>query len=154
MHDTSRTYFEDRIRTASPEQLQFMLIDGALAAARRAERLLTADRPLHANVELARAEAILAEIVSAFRKEAAPQLVERTVAVYAFVIRRLTDAHLSADVAAVREAIRVLEVEHETWRLVCERAATPAPVPPPHRAPTSQVAFESDHAVGGFCAEA
>jgi flagellar secretion chaperone FliS len=154
MQDTSRTYFEDRIRTASPERLQFILIDAALTAARRAEQYLVGDRPLQANVELAQAEAILAEIVGAFDKNAAPQLVERTAAVYAFVVRRLTEAHLSGNVQAVRDAIKVLEVEHETWRLVCERAAAPATVPPPHRAPTSHVASESDYAAGGFSAEA
>jgi flagellar protein FliS len=153
MQEAGRTYFEDRIRTAPPERLQFILIDAALAAARKAEQLLAADRPLQANVELAHAEAILAEIVGAFDKNAAPQLIERTAAVYAFIVRRLTEAHLSADVAAVRDAVRVLEVEHETWRLVCERAAAPAPVPPPHRAP-SQASQDFDHAAGGFSAEA
>ena len=65
MHDSSRTYFEERILTAPPERLQLMLLDAALAAVRRAEQLLVADRPLQANVELAQAEAILAEIVGA-----------------------------------------------------------------------------------------
>jgi len=153
MHDSSRTYFEERVLTAPPERLQFMLIEAALTAARKAEQLLVAGLPLQANVELAQAEAILAEIISGFKKDAAAQLVERTAAVYAFVIRRLTDAHLSGEVQPVRDAVRVLEVEHETWRLVCERATASGAIPAPHRAPMPHAELDNDYASGGFSAE-
>jgi flagellar biosynthetic protein FliS len=159
MHDSSRTYFEERVLTAPPERLQFMLIEAALGAARRAEKHLVADRALQANVELAQAEAILADILGGFKKEEAPQLVERTAAVYAFVIRRLTDAHLSGEVQPVRDAVRVLEVEYETWRQVCEGAtgvvdAAPAAVPAPHRPPVAHFTYDAALPSEGFSAEA
>lgn len=153
MQDSSRTYFEERVLTASPERLQLILIEAALSASRKAEQLLVADRPMQANVELAQAEAVLAEIVSGFKRDVAPELVERTAAVYAFVIRRLTDAHLSGEVQPIRDAVRVLEVEHETWRQVCDQSPTAGTIPAPHRAPMPHVAFDSDYASGGFSAE-
>lgn len=153
MYDPGRKYFEDRILTASPERLQFMLLDAALQAARRAEQHLAADRPMQAGPELSRAETILTEIISGMRKEAAPALVDRASSVYAFIVRRLTDAHLNHDAAAVRDAIRVLEVEHETWRLLCERTAAGA-APPPHLPSLGAPPAHDGYAAGGFSAQA
>jgi len=162
MQDTSRTYFEDRIRTAPPERLQYMLIESAVQAARRAEQLLAADRPMQANAELAHAEAVLAEIVGAMNRAAAPDLVDRTAAVYAFIIRCLTDAHLNGTVQPVRDAIRVLDVELETWRRVCEGPCATEPLPAPHlpafnaaaSPPTPMPIMAADEYTGGFSIEA
>lgn len=131
-HDSHRTYFENRILTASPEKLHYILLSSALQATKKADQLFTVGSAISAGVELAHAEAILADMIGRMRKEIAPDLVEKTTAMYAFILRRLTDAHADGDVRGLHDAIRVLEVEHETWRLVCERsteavASTPAP---------------------------
>lgn len=153
MYESGRKYFEDRILTASPEKLHFMLLDAALQAARKAEQMFVAHRPLSAGPELSRAETILTEIISGMRKEAAPELVAKASSVYVYIVRRLTDAHLHDDVAAVREAVRVLEFEHETWRLLCDRASTAA-APPPHLPSFDATTTHGDYASGGFSAQA
>jgi flagellar protein FliS len=158
MQDSHRTYFENRVLTASPAKLQWMLLDGALRATRLAEELLVDGQPLRANVELAQAEAILAEIVGAMRKEINPEIVAKSAAIYAFIIRRLTEAHLSGEVQPVRDAVRVLEVELETWRQLCEHsdepAAPPAPVAPPPHIFSTPTSLSDDAYSGGFSFEA
>jgi flagellin-specific chaperone FliS len=129
-----------------------MLLDAALQAARKAEQLIIAHRPLTAGPELSRAESILTAVISGMRKEAAPQLVDRASSVYAFIARRLTDAHLNDDVVALRDALRVLEFEHETWRLLCERSAVAA-APAPHLPSLGSIPTHADYAAGGFSAE-
>jgi flagellar protein FliS len=127
------TYFENQVHTASPQKLHWMLVDAALRDARRAEEFLVKKSPLQAGPELAHAEAIIAEILCAMRRDLAPELVDKCQAVYGFILRSLTDAHLKDDLAALRGAIKVLEVEHETWRLAVEQAAaTKPPAPAPH----------------------
>lgn len=158
MNDSHRTYFENRVLTASPAKLQWMLLDAALKAVRAAEQLLVDGRALHANVELAQAEAVLAEIVGSMRKDVSPELVTQSAAVYAFILRRLTEAHLSSEVHLVRDAARVLEVELETWRQLCEKGDVPAAppaqsTPPPHIFSTPST-ISNDSYTGGFSLEA
>ena len=149
------SYFENQVLTASPERLQFLLLDAALTSVRKAEEYLMAQAPLMAGPELARAEAILTEILGSFRKDLAPDLVEQATAVYRFMLLALTDAHLTDDLRRLREALRVLETERETWRLAAERSAPPHPTTPgPH------VSFDSNPGGlmtgydGGFALEA
>lgn len=157
MNDSQRTYFENRVLTASPAKLQWILLDAALKAVRSAEELLVKGQALRANVDLAQAEAILSEIVGSMRKEVNPDVVAKSAAVYAFIIRRLTEAHLSGEVQPVRDAARVLEVELETWSLLCDMSDAPVPAapiaPPPHIFSTpSTMSTESYR--GGFSFEA
>lgn len=143
-------YYENRILTASPQRLQFLLLDAALTSARKAEEFLMAQSPLHAGTELARAETILTEIVGSFRRDLAPELVDRASAVYVFTLQALTDAHLTDDLRRLRDGLRVLEVEHETWRLAAEQTAEKR-----QSAPAPHMSFDSSASLqGGFTLEA
>jgi len=144
-------YFQNQVLTASPERLQFMLLDAALKAARKAEELLTAEAPVQAGIELAMAESILADMLGSMRMELDPQLVARSGSVYIYMLRQLCDAHLTDDLQALRNAIRVLEVEHETWRLASQKQ-----VAAEHRTPAPHVSFDGGPAAyqGGLTLEA
>jgi hypothetical protein len=48
------------------------------------------------------------------------------------VFRCLVAAHVRSDVSKLDEAVKVLEVERETWRTLCARMAdSQAPIDPP-----------------------
>jgi flagellar protein FliS len=145
------TYFENQVLTASPERLQFMLLDAALKAARKAEDLLMAEAPVQAGVELAFVESILADMLGSMRAELAPDLVEKAAGVYVYMLRQLCDAHLTGDLRALRNAVRVLEFEHETWRLASQKQAAGE-----HRTPAPHVSFDGAPAAyqGGLTLEA
>lgn len=120
-------YLANQVLTASPERLQLMLLEAVMKAARRADELLTAGSSVAAGAELAHAEAIMSNLLGTLRKDLAPALVAQVAAVYGFILQSLTETHLSDDPQPLRAAMRVLEVELETWRLVCQRTATAAP---------------------------
>jgi flagellar protein FliS len=143
-------YFENQVLTASPERLQFMLLDAALRAARKAEELLMAEAPVQAGIELAYAESILADMLGSMRIDMAPELVEKAGSIYVYMLKQLCDAHLTDDLRALRNALRVLEVEHETWRLASQKSAGE------HRPPAPHVSFDGGPAAyqGGLTLEA
>lgn len=165
-------YLTNQVLTASPERLQLMLLEAVMNAGRRAEELLAEGTPVAASVELARGEAIMADLVGSLRKDLAPALVAQVAAVYGFILQSLTETHLTDDPQPLRSALRVLAVEIETWRLVCRRtsaastddvrsettrtdaAETNAPAPSQPRA-LPQAAFDGYSAsAGGFSFEA
>lgn len=164
--NTNNQYFADQVLTASPQRLQLMLIEAALRAARRGEELIASGSPVAASAELAQAEAIMSDLIGSLRRDLAPELVAQVAVVYGFILKSITETHLSDDLAPLRAAIRVLEIENETWRLVCSRssstdAETPASSNPPaphsnYSAPAPQAAFDSLSSgyTGGFTFEA
>ena len=162
--NTNNQYFADQVLTASPQRLQLMLLEATLRAARRGEELIATGSPVAASAELAHAEAIMSDLIGSLRKELAPSLVAQVAAVYGFILKSITETHLTDDLAPLRAAIRVLEFENETWRLVCSRTSTESEAPatsnPPaphsnYSAPVPQAAFDSvsDYS-GGFTFEA
>ncbi|MGC3967107.1 MAG: flagellar protein FliS [Pirellulales bacterium] len=116
-------YLANQVYTASPERLQLMLLEAVMKCARRADELLTAGSPVAAGLELAHGEAIMADLIGSLRKDLAPALVAQVGAVYGFILQSLADTHISDDPQPLRAAMRMLEVELDTWRLVCQRTA-------------------------------
>ena len=53
------------------------------------------------------------------------ELTDRVAAVYAFIFRRLVEAGYGRDEAKLADAIRLLEIERQTWQEVCQQTVTP-----------------------------
>lgn len=117
-HDT---YLEAQVRTATPQRLRLMLIDGALRFAR--QTLALWDDPQQRGVcreALGRCRDIVHELYAAIRADQCPA--GKTVkAVYLFLYQQLASASLTHDRQKVRDVISVLEEERETWRQVCQQ---------------------------------
>jgi hypothetical protein len=77
------------------------------------------------------------------------------VAVYTWLFRTMTEAKLLGDQARLNEALELLFVERETWRLVCEKFGADVE-PGPKPAAASAWATTSDHefAAGSLSLEA
>ena len=54
-------------------------------------------------------------------REASPELADRVLSVYSFLARRLMEANTERDEKKLDDATRVLEIDRETWRQVCEK---------------------------------
>lgn len=142
------TYLEDEVLTASPQRLRLMLIDGAIRFARQTLAHWQVDHADAAAQSLMRCRAIVTELLASVRSDRATceHLVDNlrrtkslsaaqrardidelqaaarsTVGIYVFLFRDLTTAQMTRDAAKVQGAIRVLEVERETTRLLCEQ---------------------------------
>ena len=97
--------------------------------------------------------------------EAGGELARRVSAVYEFIYRSLVKAGHRHDEKGLDDAVRILEIERETWRQVCDRLAADAPrttfhdaqrgVPPPgHHVRMVGSDMEWSSQPGGFSVEA
>jgi len=131
-------YLVTEVMTAPPQKLHLMLIDGAIRFVNKARQHWAAGEDTPANEALIRAEEIVAQMLAGFKRDANPDLVDRVAALYSFVYRSIIDASFQHDDAKLADSLRILEIERDTWRQLCERLPTapsggspmPSPIPP------------------------
>jgi flagellar protein FliS len=151
----SDTYFESQIFTATPQRLRLMLIDGALQYARKATMHWEQGRNYEAGEAIIGCQRIVTELLRGLRADVAPDLVANVAALYNFVFRSLIEAGLKRDPNKLGDAVRVLEIDRETWRQVCEGLGASLQASEPmssRRAP--HFAAQSEATSGGFTIEA
>ncbi len=126
---SSQEYLKSAVMTASPEQLQLMLIDGAIRFATRGrEAIERGDREASFNA-FDRAQKIVAELADGLRPEVNPQLVEQIAGLYNFIYRRLIQANTELDARAAEDALKILRDHRETWQLLVARIRQAQPKP-------------------------
>ena len=109
------TFFTE-VKTATPQKLQLLLIEGALRLANRARQFWQQGRNDRAIRALLNAQAIVAHMLAVIDHEAGGDLAKRVSAVYEFIFRSLVKAGHRHDEKSLGDAIRILEIERETWR--------------------------------------
>lgn len=125
----SHEYLKNVILTASPEQLQVMLLDGAIRFATRGKEALQKKDYEGAFNGFERAQRIVLELNNGLRREVNPQLVDQMTALYDFIYRRLIDANIHREPAAADDALRILRHQRETWALLIEKLSKEAGQP-------------------------
>jgi flagellar protein FliS len=123
MGPSENTYLEAQIMTATPQKLRLMLIDGALRFARQSVELREQGQNEPALESLIRCRSIVAELLSGIQVNQS-ELTRRVAAIYSFLFRSLTEAHLTREPSKVQDVVRVLEIERETWQQVCDQMPT------------------------------
>jgi len=139
MVDTqSNTYLRDAVLTATPEQLQLMLYDGAIRFSRQARDALDRKDYETSYERLSRAQHIILEMLNGLNYNVNRDLCERVASIYNFLYRKLVDASVHRSTQHIDDALRVLQVERETWQLVVDKVAQaretghePSPKPAP-----------------------
>ena len=151
----SEKYFESQVFTATPQRLRLMLIDGALTYARKATQHWEQGRIYEGGEAIVGCQRIVTELLRGLRADLAPDLVANVAAVYNYVFRCLIEAGFKRDAVKLADAVRVLEIERETWRRVCEQLGStlestqqPMAQRGPHFTPPTDVS------AGGFTVEA
>ncbi len=122
------SYLFTEVKTAAPDKLQLLLVEAALRLANRARQFWQQgcnDRAVQALVD---AQAVMAHMLGVIDSEAGGDLAKRVSAVYEFIYRSLVKAGHRRDEKSLGDAIRILEIERQTWRQVCDNSA----VNPPH----------------------
>jgi flagellar protein FliS len=117
----SQEYLKNAVLTATPEQLQLMLYDGALKFAARARDAIRAKQREAAFHALERAQLIVLELSNGIRREVNPELADRMSAIYNFVFRRLVEANVHQDEKALDDALRILRYERESWQMLIDK---------------------------------
>lgn len=116
-------YLRDAVMTASPEQLQLMLYDGAIRFATQGRDAILARDFEQAFEKCSRAQRIVLEMERGLRPEVAPELCNRLSALYMFVYRRLVDGCVDHDTQAIDDALKILRFERETWVMLMDKIA-------------------------------
>lgn len=114
-------YLRAKVLTATPEQLQLMLYDGAVRFAEKGRNALLAknyDQSFH---NLTKAEKILLELNCSLKHDLAPDLCRNLSAIYMFCYRRLVEANTSRTIEPVDEVLGILRYQRETWALLMQQ---------------------------------
>jgi flagellar protein FliS len=114
-------YLQTEVLTASPQKLQLMLLDAAIRSAERAGRHLDAGKVDEAHDALVHAQQVVTGLLGGLNRDAHRSLAGKMAAVYVFVFRSLVDADIGRDRKRLDDALRILRIERETWRRVCQQ---------------------------------
>lgn len=117
----SQEYLKNAVMTATPEQLQLMLYDGAIRFTTRGLEAIRARDRVECFNALERAQRIVLELSNGLRPEVNRELAEQMAALYSFIFRRLVDANVHQDEKAAEDALRILRHQRETWALLMEK---------------------------------
>jgi flagellar protein FliS len=120
-------YVAAEVLTAPPQKLQAMLIEAAIRASEQARALWRENDEAGAAEALERARRIIGEILAGFDRQAAPELVAKVSSVYLYLFRTLGEAAAQRNEQKLDDALRVLRVERDTWRRLCEKLAGDPP---------------------------
>lgn len=119
----SQQYLKGTVMTAKPEQLQVMLLDGAVRYASKGREALAARQFEESFNHLDRAQRICLQLGAGLNREANPELADQMAALYNFCYMRLVEANMQREPQLADEAIRILKHQRETWQLIVERLA-------------------------------
>jgi flagellar secretion chaperone FliS len=153
-------YFRNAVLTATPEQLQLMLYDGAVRFAAQAREAMQARDIEQTHNLLTKAQRIIVEMQNGLRPEVAPEICRQMAGLYTFVYRRLIDANVNKDPVALDDAIQILNHMRQTWMLLIEKLrqeragdAVPPESAAPHPRMDSPKPDPTPIGAGGFSAE-
>jgi flagellar protein FliS len=120
MHHARQAYLETQLLTATPQRLRLMLIEGAIRFAHLTRQYWDEDRDEAAFEALLRCRGIVTELMTSIHADGS-QLARRVTALYVFIFQALTEAQVRRDAGKLAEAVKILELERDTWREVCEQ---------------------------------
>jgi flagellar protein FliS len=120
-NQAAQNYLRTKVFTATPEQLQLMLYDGAIRFAEQAKVALEKKDFEQSYNGLSRAQKIIAELASSLKHEIAPELCDKLAGLYNFIYRKLLEANIEHKVEALDEALRILRYQRETWVLLLDK---------------------------------
>ncbi len=146
----AQKYLETKVRTATPEQLQMMLFDGALRFCEQGKVALEKKNFEQSHQALSSAQAIVNQLICSLRPDVMPELCAKLKGLYAFAYRRLVDANLHHKMQSLDEATNVLKYQRRTWALLMDQlgkkkaaeAATKLDFPSPDSRMEAKISFE------------
>ncbi len=120
-------YLVGQVMTASPQKLHLMLIEGVTRLIHKARQHWSRQEDDQAGEALIRAQEVVGEILAGFKRDMDPDLVKQVAAVYAFVLRSLVEGTMLHDERRLADALKILDIERETWRQLCQQIGAEQP---------------------------
>jgi flagellar secretion chaperone FliS len=151
------SYLSTVVKTAAPQKLQWLLVEAALRSANRAGEFWRQGDNEQATEAIVHAQTVLGQMLAAIDRDGGGELAKQVSTVYEFIFRSLVKAGHRRDEQSLAEAIRVLEIERETWRQLCAKIAAeriPASPAAPYARFGAPVDDDATDFAGGFSFEA
>ena len=117
----AQTYLRSKVLTATPEQLQLMLFDGAIRFADQGKAALVKKDFEAGHRCLTRAQEIVNQLNATLRHDIYPDLCAKLASLYNFAHRNLVQANVKHDPALVDEALKVIRYQRETWVMLLDK---------------------------------
>jgi flagellar protein FliS len=117
----AQNYLRTRVMTATPEQLQMMLFDGAIRFGEQARAALEEKKWEVSYNMISRMQKILTELNCALKPDIFPELCGKLASLYNYAFRKLVEANTKHRVDALDEALRVMRFQRETWALLLDQ---------------------------------
>ncbi len=137
----AQEYLQVQVRTASPDQLLLMLLDGAVRFVEGAMDRMDRGDGSGKHELLVKAENIVLELIQSLNPSIGDKLYSGLIGLYKFIYQRLVDGNLRGDRKCLEEGLRILEEVRETWKqAVAAFRAAPAPAGAPGEASPSPAA--------------
>jgi flagellar secretion chaperone FliS len=114
-------YLRTKVLTATPEQLQMMLFDGALRFCEQARVALTAKNFEEGYNLISRVQKILLELSCSLKHDILPDLCGKLAALYNYAYRKLIEANVRHDLASLDQTIAILKYQRETWVMLLDQ---------------------------------
>ncbi|MGQ9503400.1 MAG: flagellar export chaperone FliS [Thermogutta sp.] len=115
------SYREGEILTAPPQRLHLLLIEAAIRYTERIRQLWQQNQNDAAFEALLRAQQIVSEILAGIKITDEFPLARKVAAIYTFIYRSLVQAGFTREEKYLDDALRVLQIQRETWEEVCRR---------------------------------
>lgn len=114
-------YLRTKVLTATPEQLQMMLFDGALVFCEQARLALMAKNFEQSHDLISRVQKILLELSCSLKHDVLPDLCGKLAALYNYAYRKLIEANVRHDLSSLDQAISILKYQRETWAMLLDQ---------------------------------
>jgi flagellar protein FliS len=117
----AQKYLRTKVLTATAEQLQMMLFDGAVRNCEQARVALENKNYQLSHQTLTNAQAIVNQLISTLKPGVNDDLCKNLRALYVFAYKKLVDANLNHKVESLDEALKVLKYQRQTWIMLLEQ---------------------------------
>ncbi len=117
----AQNYLRTKVLTATPEQLQMMLYDGALRFTEQARVALEQKNFEQSYNLIGRVQKILTELSCSLKHDVYPELCGKLAALYTYAFKKLIEASTGHQIAPLDEALDVLRYQRETWSLLLQQ---------------------------------
>lgn len=120
----AQNYLRTKVMTATPEQLQLMLYDGAIRFADQGKAALQAGSYEDSYTLITKVQRIINELNCSLKHDVAPDLCGKLASLYTYIYKRLIEANVDHNMEALDESIRLLRYQRETWVLLMQELGT------------------------------
>jgi len=122
----AQRYNQVRTNTSTPGELLLALYDGLFRFLNGAKLCFEQGEKLRGRELVAKARAVVSELLLALDYEASPELCMNLASVYDFCLSRLSDATRDAQPKPIEDSIRALTPLREAWVLAVPKAIAEA----------------------------